>query len=79
MSHCQGCPFMGCHDCAYRGGVDPNAPVAQRDSGATRRDNRTDVRDNKDGYDERPRAGTRDLSEPPLIAYEAPKEGLPTW
>ncbi len=37
--HCESCPWRGCPTCAYRGGVDPNAPVAQQDSGATRRAN----------------------------------------
>lgn len=78
MSHCQACPFMGCHDCAYRGGVDPNAPAAKQDSGATRRDNRTDVRDNGRGNDERPTALTADRSEPPRFALPN-QECLPTW
>lgn len=33
MSHCEGCPFMSCHDCEYQGGTEPGEVVPQPDSG----------------------------------------------
>ena len=45
---CEFCPFMGCHDCRYQGGG-PACPA-------------TELRDDRGGKDERPRAGTRDRS-----------------
>ena len=61
--HCDSCPWRGCSTCEFQGGVDPNAPVAQRDSDATRRDNRTDVRDNGSRSMERPPDGAGNTAE----------------
>jgi hypothetical protein len=69
IDHCgDGCPWSGCQGCAYQGGVDP-----------TKGANSLVVWENGGGKDGRSPAPTDDLPEPPLIAYEAPKEGLPTW